>query len=71
MSFPKYKNKYPRFTQRVLQYNMALGIYEFLLIMKDISKYTTKKKKIINNVNILQYLYFKSRYCEKEMYRTE
>lgn len=48
MSFPKYKNKYPRFTQRVLQYNMALGIYEFLLIMKEISKYTTKKKKKIN-----------------------
>lgn len=44
MSFPKYKNKYPRFTQQVLQYNMALGIYEFLLIMKEISKYTIKKK---------------------------
>lgn len=44
MSFPKYKKKYRRFIQRVLQYNMALGIYEFLLIMKEISKYTTKKK---------------------------
>lgn len=47
MSFPKYKNKYPRFTQRVLQYNMALGIYEFS-IDNERNKQIHDQKKIKN-----------------------